>query len=585
VYSRVGGNGNGPAGIFIGNVFRTGNDNFSSDSTLKDSIVDITGALSVLAQLQPKSYVFKRDSFPYLNLPEGHQFGLIAQSVDSIVPELVADFIHPEVKDTNGTVLIDSINIKSINYTGLIPLLVSGINELNATTVKNCEPSTIPNRIPVWHDSLKTLCASNIHSDNGRVGINITAPIATLDVDGAADTVGINATGLIIGITSYGDTMGGHFEGQYVGAHGFAIGTMPYHAGVAGISENATDLNIGVVGYVDAATDTVKNAGVYGIGKGSEFLNVGLHGEAPFESETASNVAVSGLAGNSNGENIAGKFVVDNQGTGVNIGVYCTADTPGFALVIVGDITYTGTAYHVSDQQLKKNVEDISNATDIISRLHPKEYEYKQEDYPYIKLPNGIQRGLLAQEVQQVLPDLVRDITLPAKRDTSGKILAPQAEFKGINYEGFTPIILKALQEQQAMIDSLARELAEVKSRMNNCCGSEIQYRNNGTGEYTQEETHQQSIKLSNHQQILLNQNQPNPFAESTVIDYIVPENAASAEMHFTTLSGFVIRTVALQTGKGRLTVFAQDLSSGIYSYSLVVDGKVMETKKMVKTR
>ncbi|MDZ4845260.1 MAG: tail fiber domain-containing protein, partial [Chitinophagales bacterium] len=260
-------------------------------------------------------------------------------------------------------------------------------------------------------------------------------------------------------------------------------------------------------------------------------------------------------------------------------------DTPGFALVIEGDITYSGTAYYVSDQQLKKNVEDISNATDIISRLHPKEYEYKQEDYPYIKLPNGIQRGLLAQEVQQVLPDLVRDITLPAKRDTSGKILAPQAEFKGINYEGFTPIILKALQEQQAMIDSLARELAEVKSRMNNCCGSEIQYRNNGTGEYTQEETHQQSIKLSNHQQILLNQNQPNPFAESTVIDYIVPENAASAEMHFTTLSGFVIRTVALQTGKGRLTVFAQDLSSGIYSYSLVVDGKVMETKKMVKTR
>lgn len=57
-----------------------------SDISLKDSIEDINGdsALSVLSELMPKKYIFKRDSFPFLNLPSGLQFGLIAQQVDSI---------------------------------------------------------------------------------------------------------------------------------------------------------------------------------------------------------------------------------------------------------------------------------------------------------------------------------------------------------------------------------------------------------------------------------------------------------------------------------------------------------------------
>ena len=37
------------------------------------------------------------------------------------------------------------------------------------------------------------------------------------------------------------------------------------------------------------------------------------------------------------------------------------------------------------------------------------------------------------------------------------------------------------------------------------------------------------------------------------------------------------------EKGQGSLNVFANDLSSGIFSYSLVVDGKIIETKKMIK--
>lgn len=54
--------------------------------------------------------------------------------------------------------------------------------------------------------------------------------------------------------------------------------------------------------------------------------------------------------------------------------------------------------------------------------------------------------------------------------------------------------------------------------------------------------------------------------------------------MVFKTLDGKIIRTVDITTkGKGQMNVFASDLSNGLYVYSLIIDGKVIDTKKMVK--
>lgn len=48
-------------------------------------------------------------------------------------------------------------------------------------------------------------------------------------------------------------------------------------------------------------------------------------------------------------------------------------------------------------------------------------------------------------------------------------------------------------------------------------------------------------------------------------------------------MHGRIIKTVDIkQSGHGQLKVYAANLSQGIYQYSIVVDGKVMDTKKMV---
>lgn len=91
-------------------------------------------------------------------------------------------------------------------------------------------------------------------------------------------------------------------------------------------------------------------------------------------------------------------------------------------------------------------------------------------------------------------------------------------------------------------------------------------------------------VELSNKNIVVLNQNVPNPFAEQTTITYFLPDNVTRAQILFFEQSGKIIKTIDLtERGKGQLNVFANDLSSGIYTYSLIVDGKVTESKKMVK--
>jgi len=56
--------------------------------------------------------------------------------------------------------------------------------------------------------------------------------------------------------------------------------------------------------------------------------------------------------------------------------------------------------------------------------------------------------------------------------------------------------------------------------------------------------------------------------------------------MMFYDVNGKLIQVVDLDgRGQGQLNVFADDLSNGIYSYALVADGQVIDTKQMVKSK
>jgi hypothetical protein len=83
-----------------------------------------------------------------------------------------------------------------------------------------------------------------------------------------------------------------------------------------------------------------------------------------------------------------------------------------------------------------------------------------------------------------------------------------------------------------------------------------------------------------------MSQNAPNPFIDKTVISYSLPAHTSTASVVFYNNLGAVIKTVPVeQMGHGDITVYAQNLSDGMYSYSIVADGVTLDTKRMIHQR
>lgn len=254
---------------------------------------------------------------------------------------------------------------------------------------------------------------------------------------------------------------------------------------------------------------------------------------------------------------------VPQNGGGISIG-YPNPAAVGFGslLDVNGTISAAGITYP-SDATLKNSVTNIPNSLAIIKKLRPVTYNWNTPLTPDM---NGLHAGFIAQEVDTVLPNLVK--TNPA----SGK--------KSVAYLELIPYLVKAIQQLEKQNHTQDSLITAITSSVSSCC-SNSNVRLTGIAGGT---INQQNINLSDADVIVLNQNTPNPFAEQTTITYNVPAKYKFAQMVFKTIEGKIIRTVDITTkGRGQLNVFANDLSAGLYVYSLIVDGEIVDTKKMVK--
>ena len=92
-----------------------------------------------------------------------------------------------------------------------------------------------------------------------------------------------------------------------------------------------------------------------------------------------------------------------------------------------------------SDKRLKTNIEDINYGLETIMKLSPKQYDWKKDDTHDI--------GFIAQEVEEVIPEIVKDKKHFDK------------EIKTLDYEKLTAVLIKAVQEQQERINKLEEKL------------------------------------------------------------------------------------------------------------------------------
>ena len=110
---------------------------------------------------------------------------------------------------------------------------------------------------------------------------------------------------------------------------------------------------------------------------------------------------------------------------------------------------------------------------------------------------------------------------------------------------------------------------------------NDIQQNSQETQEFIRKQI---TVYLSNKNSIVLDQNVPNPFAEQTTINFSIPETIKQAQIMFYNGRGELIKAVDIRVrGLGSIIVYGSDLSSGVYSYTLVADGVNVATKRMIK--
>lgn len=247
-------------------------------------------------------------------------------------------------------------------------------------------------------------------------------------------------------------------------------------------------------------------------------------------------------------------------------GVYgITSPFSGNAGFFDGDVFTTG-MYNSSDIKLKKNFEKPENILEKINKLNPLNYEYKIDEIKYLNLPGGKQNGFIAQELEEVFPELVKEIKKP--KDVK-KMSEGLETFKAVNYVGLIPILTKAIQELNEKVETLEAKLLE-KGK------NEVFVVNE---KLTAEEAKQMVGKS-----YVLAQNTPNPFNSSTSIKYSIPQNKTASIAVFD-LNGKMLLQYNELRGNSQVTINGSTLQAGMYLYSLLVNGEEIITKKMILTK
>lgn len=450
--------------------------------------------------------------------------------------------------------------------------------------------------------------AQNTFPSTGNVGIGTLSPLLALQINTAATNNGIRiyqtgttaaAMGLFnnsTGAHNYALFSTGSGNGEGAGHFGiydytagdyrlFIQGTTG-NVGI-GTSSSAPGARLGVTTSIFSTTDTY-NAGVFESDLYVDGVPTALKGTATNYTGPTQNLSRGvwgiaqtpvitgnfssynyGIHGQANGghANYAGYFEATASGTARSaIGIFATysatSGASGWGGYFNGSTYCTGT-YQSSDRKLKNNIQPLGNAMDKLLLLKPSTYTYKTQEFANMNLPEGAQMGLIAQELETVFPELVREVTGFEQHDANGTVIGNVPTFKSVNYVGLVPLLIAAVQEQQRTIQEMSDAIRDLKNQQAaNAFGS-----------------------LSGYEQVKLFQNEPNPFNRETVIRYSLPQQIGTAYIAIYDLSGKQLLTVPLtEKGNASIIINSNSLSAGMFIYSIIADNKLIDSKRMVIT-
>jgi len=323
--------------------------------------------------------------------------------------------------------------------------------------------------------------------DNGNVGIGTNSPGYLLDVNGrmrVRNGGGSNTAGIYF--MDDANLVNRGFVGMY---DDNTIGFYGANGGGWGLTMSTSSGDVSIVGGQLYVTTTEGYAGHF-----AKYGSGGAAVEAVAESVGGSGIGLEAQGGAYGVYAIAdefgeshryGVYAAGRHGDGNNYGVYATSfsgnnaygiyatasggSSSNWAGYFSGNV-YSSGSYQGSDRKLKSDILPLSNAVQLIKALKPSSYLYKTNEYKQMELPEGRQYGLVADEVKQVFPSMVKQVVQPAKYENddhnSGRVVAEEVSFEAVNYTAMIPVLIAAMQEQQAMIEAQQRKIEELEAKM-----------------------------------------------------------------------------------------------------------------------
>lgn len=214
-----------------------------------------------------------------------------------------------------------------------------------------------------------------------------------------------------------------------------------------------------------------------------------------------------------------------------------------------------GTYYKMSDRRIKSDIVNIDGGLKKVMSIKPVYYSINtptinSEGKEYLRTKKEF--GFIAQDIKELFPEV--SIT-----DTAKGIML-------LDYDQIIPVAISAIQEQQKIIENLEGEIEVLKQLVSTNGVNAIQPINN--------ETRSKNI---------LFQNNPNPFDQKTTISYSIEDGSQDASILIFDMNGTFIKKIIIPvTNKGAVEISASELKAGMYIYTLIVNQKEVDSKRMI---
>lgn len=135
-----------------------------------------------------------------------------------------------------------------------------------------------------------------------------------------------------------------------------------------------------------------------------------------------------------------------------------------------------------------------------------------------------------------------------------------------VNYTQLVPILVQAIKELKTELDDLKETVASSGTRkVNAATNIATNTLDEGWGS--------------------ISQNTPNPFTGQSTVRVSVPDDASDAYVDILTLNGASVKRIPVSNGLSEVSLSSFEFAPGTYLYTLVVNGKVSETRRMIVNR